>query len=491
MSTHTRPSLRTIVPFGLALVLALSACGGGTTASSGDDVLAPVPVRVAGSGGAGDDGAAATGLAADAAFGEEARIGMIAPWVVYEFVVGDGMPALPTEANGWQYPATATPDLDRLAEIAAALGVEGEPVQQPADWGGGWVIGPDDGSAPALWLAADGQLSWWYNAPYMDTAGSTADCAVRPVEELPRAEDGEGSGASEGSSGGDDTTVIEDECVFEEPEPPTGIPTADEARARATELMAQMGVDPARFEFEVYADEWYASVSAMQRFGDTASPVGWYFGFGAEGRLDYAGGVLADPQEIGPYPLVDLDTALNRLRDGYFGGVVAYADDAALRAPDVLCEEGADCAQPPTEPETVTVTLTDVRLDLWWAWDADGTVWLLPAFTFLDGDGGRYTVPAVTDEYLIVEPVVEDPAVSEPAPTDDEPGVEVPSVDDDAAAKLIGLTEDEALDAAAEVGWEVRVVARDGERFAVTDDYRTDRVNVTIDGGVVTEAFVG
>ena len=52
--------------------------------------------------------------------------------------------------------------------------------------------------------------------------------------------------------------------------------------------------------------------------------------------------------------------------------------------------------------EPVVVTLVDVEADLWSVMDADGTVWLLPGYRFIGDDGGWYTVPAVTDEYLIV-----------------------------------------------------------------------------------------
>ena len=47
------------------------------------------------------------------------------------------------------------------------------------------------------------------------------------------------------------------------------------------------------------------------------------------------------------------------------------------------------------------MTLVDVEADLWSVMDADGTVWLLPGYRFIGDDGGWYTVPAVTDEYLI------------------------------------------------------------------------------------------
>jgi hypothetical protein len=47
--------------------------------------------------------------------------------------------------------------------------------------------------------------------------------------------------------------VVED-CP--EPEPPVGVPTADEAEQRVRELLTAIGVDPATVEFDTYADEW-------------------------------------------------------------------------------------------------------------------------------------------------------------------------------------------------------------------------------------------
>ena len=75
-------------------------------------------------------------------------------------------------------------------------------------------------------------------------------------------------------------------------------------------------------------------------------------------------------------------------------------------------------------------TLVDVKADLWWVWDVDGSVWLLPAYTFTDTNGNVFTVPAVTDEFMIVvDPTVEpqpepvpaepiDPVVVDPPTTD-------------------------------------------------------------------------
>lgn len=56
---------------------------------------------------------------------------------------------------------------------------------------------------------------------------------------------------------------------------------------------------------------------------------------------------------------------------------------------------------------------------------------------------------------------------------------------------LVGLGETSAAAAAAEQGFTVRIVARDGEWFPMTKDYREDRINIVIENGTVVRAFVG
>jgi hypothetical protein len=59
------------------------------------------------------------------------------------------------------------------------------------------------------------------------------------------------------------------------------------------------------------------------------------------------------------------------------------------------------------------------------------------------------------------------------------------------AESLIGLTDGQAEEATEEAGFTYRVVSIDGEPLAVTLDYRTDRVNVSLEDDVVVEATVG
>jgi len=281
----------------------------------------------------------------------------------------------------------------------------------------------------------------------------------------------------------------------------------------------------------------------------------WNFGFGAEGRLEYAGGVLSAPDAVGPYPLVDVDTAVQRLQEMYVSSGWYGADDVAIDLPaeagggpdaavSVIVEEEvvmvepspdplpapapepgtptSDMAAPdmiederwiePTEPTEVTLTLVDVVADLWWTEDVDGNVWLLPAYRFIGDDDGWYTVPAVTDEFMVETPTYDEPVpaiedrVVSSGSTDAATSGAAPSaglakllatadltdVDDAVLAAveqiLAGeLAVDEQLfaDTAAEFGMAMRVVERDGEPLMVTEDYRTDRINVVVADGVV------
>ena len=59
------------------------------------------------------------------------------------------------------------------------------------------------------------------------------------------------------------------------------------------------------------------------------------------------------------------------------------------------------------------------------------------------------------------------------------------------ASALIGLGEDAAVAKVRAAEMNHRVVSRDGKDFPVTMDYRPDRINLTIVGGIITETSVG
>ena len=59
------------------------------------------------------------------------------------------------------------------------------------------------------------------------------------------------------------------------------------------------------------------------------------------------------------------------------------------------------------------------------------------------------------------------------------------------ADELLGFFEADAERCAAELGWAYRVGMRDGDSFAVTEDYSLQRVTVTVENDVVTAIVVG
>ena len=59
------------------------------------------------------------------------------------------------------------------------------------------------------------------------------------------------------------------------------------------------------------------------------------------------------------------------------------------------------------------------------------------------------------------------------------------------AATLIGMKKDAAASCASKLSWGYRVGQEDDQFFALTKDYRLDRVTVVIKNGLITESIVG
>jgi hypothetical protein len=479
---------------GAVLSLGVAACGGDDQRSApAEGLRAPVPIEVGAVGvGAGTAEAAMAGDPSDRAAVGDAELSILPYFGGFEYEVGEGLPPLPTLDTGYEFPSGPDVDAQAVSELASALGVEGEPVRgggRDADDWSLWRVGPDDGTAPSLTVTPDGQLSWYFSSAW----------ATLPADDCEYVLD-------------DDGEIIDVVCP--EPVPPTGVPTESEARALVDQILADLGVDAGGFDVETYADEWSASVTLWPVRDGIRWPMSWGFGFGADATLQWASGALAEPVPAGPYPLIDLETAIERLEQQgrWWGGVAAIEPgviDPELSDTDTIV---SDRPEPEMQvPEMQVAVLADVRADLWWVWDTDGSVWLLPAYTFTDAEGLEHTVPAVTDEFIeldeaVIEPLPADPPLpvepldpvlvdpidpADPAEgvgsdddvTMDEP-VDLDALDTDA---IVGAT---VADAEAELearGLTMRVIRLDGEDLMATMDFVPTRVNVAVEGDVVVD----
>ena len=505
----------------LAATALLAACGtdepAGAPPTSGAGAMRP-PVAV--------EAVDVVGGSASSGAGEEARqmstesaatadMSTMPAFGGFTFEVGEGLPELPANATAYQFQPGAEADERTVAALAEALGV-GVPPEPVDDEMTGllWRAGPDDGTAPSLGVSRDPQLSWYYSGAWADQPVCREAAPAVSVLEEPADASVATITPSTTLIGGDavagDRGAGTDPCPA--PEPPAGVPTAADAEARARDLLTSLGEDPGTYELETYADEWSASVVAWPSLDGVRSPMSWGFGFGGEGVLQWANGSLAEPVPAGPYPLVDLETAVARLteQNAPFAARDLPLVDVAEPAPDEATGAGTagavastvvpdapiavDPPVPGTGPvvaaEPTVAVLVDVRPDFWWAWDADGSVWLLPAYTFTDTEDRQHTVPAVTDEFLQTADTATDTPADTPTGTGvsgQPPVTDVPAPSSVDPTAVVGLTVDEATKVLAGDGLTLRVVREDGVDLIVTEDFSESRVNVAVDAGTVTE----
>jgi hypothetical protein len=450
-----------VLTFGVAACGDPSGSGSGSTAPSSHT---PKVIQLAGSQGATTERAPAAAMpTAGAADSKIAFMGTT------KFVYDGALPALDGSAPSWSFAPGQKADPQQIAKLAASLGVKGEVRTLPQDQGGGWAVGPEDYSGPVLTVGSDGMLSWWLSSAQVAmgsgcaVAGGATDGGIAGTAVIAPTPAVTAPAATPDSSPPVTTTVIASPPDCAAPQPPAGVPTKDEALAKAKQLFAAWGYDVNSYQFDdPYADEWNAGVNASLMVGGMKAPITLSVSFGANGAVTYASGSLAVPQQGADYPTVGAAKGLERLKTQQFqylgvgggGGVMKAATDQVVATPETVAPATTGIAAPgvaaiapicmpdtnvpmppvdataptgvtvtapaivdcgnPTPAEPVTVTLNSVKRDLTMVWADDGTIWLLPAYTFGSADGGIYTVIAVADEF-IQQPVVQ-PATTEPVP---------------------------------------------------------------------------
>ena len=406
------------------------------------------------------------------------------------FTAAVDLPAL--DSNAPSYTLTAGDvSTDSMNALKAAFGVTKDFVAQDANQGGGYLSGNYDGTTSTLYVSSDAMHYWSYSPAWDQSSISSRPCIMEEAV---------------ATSDVPTTDVMNEICA--EPVAPENVPTKAEAEALFAKTISALGVKSNDLILDSYADEWGASVTGYLKIDGVRSPLSWSIGYGADAAITWASGVFADVQDGASYPRIGTAAAIERLNSqqaGNWGGPMVrggYAYDTGVSS-DVVTTEVMPLIDAP-EPVVQEISIVGVEEELVTLYGADGSIYLVPGYTFIAaedeyGYAGRYTVSALPDEYMQVSDAVNEVPMTE-APVDDT-AVATPSVDpavdpdmsvaQDVADTVLGMSEAEATQTAEAKGLTVRVGSRDGEDFALTMDYRTDRVTLTVVAGIVTAVTPG
>jgi hypothetical protein len=350
-------------------------------------VAGAVGLVVANGGGGGDSAAPAlplsVGSSDEAGGAGDARASVMAadllPLATY--VPGDGLPD-----GGGREPAYRLPtsvDEGAVREIAAALGIDAAPTEQDGAWhatagdmaldvygpGGSWSAYRNVAEPAPAGAGAEGGTTATTVAP--DTPVSD-DSAVAPGTAAGSASGGgciERDGVTECTA----QTQAEQPCPddpralcpeprpFAPPQPPerpADLPSEDEARDIALDLLGAAGTDVEGADVQVTDATIQWTVTVEPRVGGLPAPgLAAYVAVGAGGRVDSASGDVGPPEELGDYDLIDTRAALERLNDGSWGyrtmGTAAVDSAVAqTETNDATASAGAAGPVNPLPPES-------------------------------------------------------------------------------------------------------------------------------------------
>ena len=364
------------------------------------------------------------------------------------FTLADGVDIAGAKQDVWKW---GNPTETDAKDLAQRLGIT-EQVQRNGEYGALFQAGN-------LTVMANGSWSYYENS------GSSVSSCVMPTDSP------ESDQPQDGSVDG---------CVIETPPDAENLPTDSEARAKTLELLG----DGFRIN-NVMRSAWDVTVDGTYLVEGKDTSYWGLVGFADQGRISSASGLIGEPSNVGKYKTISASEALPRLSGGMF-----MAFDNVRAATDEACTSEAPC--------TTTITFTSVRRTYTQLYDSSNTVWIVPAYEYSDANGGTWTAMALDDSYLEKAVVSIDtdnvPAPVEPMPVplpDETDGGSVEPVPTIATSAPIGLSELEAIKLIESEGFTARVIARDGESLPATKDYRLDRVNISIENGVVVSAELG
>lgn len=275
--------------------------------------------------------------AAAAPESSDMRIGV---WKQYEYVAGESLATSGGSGSVYALERSGTPE-STLTDISSVFDLVGEAMRSSYfdEAYPSYVVGPEDGTAPALTITWAGTASWWYNDPEASgwwscsSPGSTGEEGVDDTAEAPAVEPTE-----EIAEGEILIDPIPEPEVCEPPVAAEGaMPTEDEARGEAADIFAATGLDVAASDIRIMADEWQTVASANLVVDGVTTALDWSVAWGPSGEISWAYGHAVDVVDKGEYGTVSEADAVSRLSDGrwfgapgpdYQGGMIGIAEMA-------------------------------------------------------------------------------------------------------------------------------------------------------------------
>lgn len=404
------------------------------------------------------------------------------------YVPGDGLPALGGTARS--YRLVGTVDEAAVRRLADALGLAGEPVRD----GTTWRVAAQDGGL--LEVSEGYGAMWWYSSsggavaePGAAGGGAAGvescvessddvvtDCAVRTTttvvggfETCAEVEGAEqcaaacATGIEPGfcaepppvcGSGGpaDDTGCFPPDCAVSsdgsstcpEPSVPLDLPSVDEARQIALDLLAATGMDvsDAVVRADGPFDAWYISVEP--RVGGVPAAVQASVSVGPMGEVRDASGFLGAVEEVGEVPILDTRAAIDRanrqqdvpvpaIADGSYPAVGTGQSEPATGGGGAI---GSPGEEPATEPACTDEDLAADRCGDQLVDPPATTVPCPPVATA--GDDPAVGAPEAPD---CIPPVPEPGPAPAPGPAPEPEPFEVVLVDAEPALLLLGAND--------------------------------------------------
>ena len=296
-----------------------------------------------------------------------ADMSMPAP-VTYQ--VRGELPDLPDHARA--YRTAGGVEQAAVRRLAGALGLSGE-VTRARD---GWQVVDGD---QRLVVGTSSAGAWSF--------GPAEEC----VERLERGDAGPDGAASCTVSSPVQKCAPDGTC--EEPPRRTDLPSQEDARRIAVDALDEGGIDTSGSVQVLQAFDAWEVLTERRIDGRPTHGLSTHLSVGPQGELIRGGGLLGTMEEVGDYPLVDVQAGVERLR----AQAVPHPMLSGGREPAIAIAPVPPDGGGPGGPTVRTIT--DAELGLMPVY-VDERTWLEPAFLFELDDKDTIAVPAVVDALL-------------------------------------------------------------------------------------------